>query len=283
MQGTTWMFFFFFKTQFIKENQKTFILFFWGVILFIVFAQEGRKAREIAKAYTISAPNMNTKSLRAPWGNPWVFLLITSIISGLTITTFVKKKKSWWIQYQNKTDLFPLTRISVFQLSQGHTKSGIFHILGGIGCLGISFVFFRFGLRYLIEKCLEVQRREIESFNPDIIVGECIICMVCKDCPHKKLLNESSFIGSSLGGCVASLCVIRGYWNGPTLLLAPALGKICRVEWHNQLLAFFLIISLSLSFRISYWIYPLICVELACRMVHPYIFMLQFIRFYPLA
>ena len=43
------------------------------------------------------------------------------------------------------------------------------------------------------------------------------------------LLGPNVVVGSSYGGALVSLCIRRGDWDGPTVLLAPATGTIARL------------------------------------------------------
>ena len=73
---------------------------------------------------------------------------------------------------------------------------------------------FRQVVSEIFEICVNIQKQEIEHFNPDLLIG------------------------SSFGGAVALACVIRGYWEKNTLLLAPALGrilKLCGIDYENEL------------------------------------------------
>eukprot|EP01012_Entosiphon_sulcatum_P052064 TRINITY_DN7153_c0_g1_i1.p1 TRINITY_DN7153_c0_g1~~TRINITY_DN7153_c0_g1_i1.p1 ORF type:complete len:236 (+),score=19.57 TRINITY_DN7153_c0_g1_i1:19-726(+) len=56
----------------------------------------------------------------------------------------------------------------------------------------------------MIQLSVETQRRAIEESKPDIVVA------------------------SSWGGAVAVECIRRGYWKGPTLLLAPAQDAVAK-------------------------------------------------------
>ena len=51
------------------------------------------------------------------------------------------------------------------------------------------------------QACLELQAREVAAFAPDVVVG------------------------SSFGGALAVLMLVRGAWTGPTLLLAQASAR----------------------------------------------------------
>ena len=50
--------------------------------------------------------------------------------------------------------------------------------------------------------CIETRARAVASFGPDVVVG------------------------SSYGGAVAVALLARGAWRGPTVLLAPAAGRL---------------------------------------------------------
>ena len=54
----------------------------------------------------------------------------------------------------------------------------------------------------VLENCVNIQEQAIEEFKPDVVIG------------------------SSWGGAVATLCLSRGIWGGPTILLAPALARV---------------------------------------------------------
>ena len=58
---------------------------------------------------------------------------------------------------------------------------------------------------YIIIGCLDLQRKAIDRFQPDVLVG------------------------SSFGGAVAVFLALRGGWRGPLLLLAPAHAVVDRV------------------------------------------------------
>ena len=68
-----------------------------------------------------------------------------------------------------------------------------------------------------ITQSVELQKSAIQSFQPDIVVG------------------------SSWGGAIALICVGQGFYQGPLLLIAPALEKVLRKvhpadyeNWHPQ-------------------------------------------------
>jgi hypothetical protein len=63
----------------------------------------------------------------------------------------------------------------------------------------------RWGALGVVRKCMELQQREIESFQPDVVVG------------------------SSFGGAIAAFLLLEGSFRGPALLLAPAYGIMVRV------------------------------------------------------
>eukprot|EP01104_Vermistella_antarctica_P006666 TRINITY_DN17373_c0_g1_i2.p1 TRINITY_DN17373_c0_g1~~TRINITY_DN17373_c0_g1_i2.p1 ORF type:complete len:248 (-),score=50.03 TRINITY_DN17373_c0_g1_i2:151-894(-) len=72
-----------------------------------------------------------------------------------------------------------------------------------------AFVFWKkvalpFVLSMMVMHSINVQRKAMEEFDPDIVVA------------------------SSWGGCIAVECLTRGIWTGPTLLLAPASGLVGR-------------------------------------------------------
>mmetsp|Transcript_38085 Transcript_38085/g.89197 ORF Transcript_38085/g.89197 Transcript_38085/m.89197 type:complete len:263 (-) Transcript_38085:90-878(-) len=56
----------------------------------------------------------------------------------------------------------------------------------------------RWRLRRALKRCAEMHREAVISFKPDVVVG------------------------SSWGGAVVLKCLEEGYWNGPTVVLAPA-------------------------------------------------------------
>eukprot|EP01116_Phalansterium_solitarium_P004433 TRINITY_DN15436_c0_g1_i1.p1 TRINITY_DN15436_c0_g1~~TRINITY_DN15436_c0_g1_i1.p1 ORF type:complete len:233 (+),score=62.53 TRINITY_DN15436_c0_g1_i1:88-786(+) len=60
-------------------------------------------------------------------------------------------------------------------------------------------------LRIFLNAAVSRQADAIASFKPDVVVG------------------------SSFGGAIAMLCIDRGLWHGPTLLLAPAFHKVCNL------------------------------------------------------
>lgn len=58
----------------------------------------------------------------------------------------------------------------------------------------------RWRLRASVDSCVQLQREAIETFRPDVVVA------------------------SSWGGLVALRCIELGYWDGPSVLLAPAVA-----------------------------------------------------------
>ena len=54
------------------------------------------------------------------------------------------------------------------------------------------------------EACVSIQREAVERYQPDVVIG------------------------SSWGGAVAIELILRGYWRGPTVLLAPAFHRAAR-------------------------------------------------------
>ncbi len=67
-----------------------------------------------------------------------------------------------------------------------------------------------FAPRYLLAKCVAIQKNEILRNRPDIVVG------------------------SSFGGAVAVELALTGAWTGPLLLLCPAHGKLSRYSLKFQ-------------------------------------------------
>lgn len=75
---------------------------------------------------------------------------------------------------------------------------------------------FAAAVRAMIDGCLQIQRCAINTYQPDIVVG------------------------SSLGGCIAWMCMMEGTWKGPTILLAPAISR-CAVFGNLPLSSLFVI------------------------------------------
>lgn len=61
---------------------------------------------------------------------------------------------------------------------------------------------FRWAVRYAMRRCVGLQREAVERHRPDVVVA------------------------SSFGGAVAAWLILQGGWAGPTLLLAPAQGRL---------------------------------------------------------
>lgn len=58
--------------------------------------------------------------------------------------------------------------------------------------------------------CVEIQKRAVQKENPDIVIG------------------------SSWGGAVVVELMRQGIWNGPTILLAPAVHRVCTKTGHGD-------------------------------------------------
>uniref|UniRef100_A0A6B2LPU9 Serine hydrolase FSH domain-containing protein n=1 Tax=Arcella intermedia TaxID=1963864 RepID=A0A6B2LPU9_9EUKA len=50
----------------------------------------------------------------------------------------------------------------------------------------------------MVRDCVKIQEKSLRDFKPDVVVA------------------------SSFGGAIAIECIKKGYWKGPTILLAPA-------------------------------------------------------------
>lgn len=77
--------------------------------------------------------------------------------------------------------------------------------IGGLGvwALGRRRALFGRALASSFEACVQIQTEAVQEAQPDVVVG------------------------SSWGGAVAAELLIRGAWRGPTILLAPAVEKVC--------------------------------------------------------
>jgi len=94
-------------------------------------------------------------------------------------------------------------------------------IIGVLSCLAICFATYKLGrkifndtVRDVIETCILLQANAIKEFQPDVVVG------------------------SSYGGGIATFCVMRGIWNGPTILLAPAgiwISRLCQLVQDSEI------------------------------------------------
>ncbi len=85
--------------------------------------------------------------------------------------------------------------------------------LGGLGLwsLGRHRALFAKALAQSFEACVQIQIEAVQQAQPDVVVG------------------------SSWGGAVAAELLIRGAWKGPTILLAPALEKVCTMTERREL------------------------------------------------
>ncbi len=82
----------------------------------------------------------------------------------------------------------------------------------GLAGLGLSAVWwsqrhqglYREAISQSFERCVQIQAEAVQQVQPEIVVG------------------------SSWGGAVAAELLIRGVWQGPSILLAPAVERVCQ-------------------------------------------------------
>jgi len=101
-------------------------------------------------------------------------------------------------------------------------RYGVATITAAVG-IGLVLYLLRRGLRRVVNDCLDLQLAAIRQFQPDVCVG------------------------SSWGGAMLCFAIVRGYWRGPSLLLAPAQTKVNRYAGFSEFPPYFRIPATATS------------------------------------
>lgn len=125
-------------------------------------------------------------------------------VSSMDMSSYCNLRKNWI--YQPFFALIPIliSIPSIPLIADTTPQKWTFFSLIALPCVVAIVVCLRIGIRSVIRNCMRLQLKEIEAFQPDIIVG------------------------SSFGGAIAAFLILEGHWHGPALLLAPAYSIILR-------------------------------------------------------